>query len=599
MKNTIIKKLIIVLIIVTLPNIVLGLSPNKVINVSNLLNHWAFNETSGTTAINYGVNGVNLNATIGFVWKNETGNGSFARVNSTHNMSAVSLNLRISLNTTRNVTFGGRIRWFDAGTGNTKITGVSSDRNYLIKKEGATTISYCSVHQSDGTFRQTTPSFIPINGTWYSWICTTERNYLRHYVNGVEIGNVTVTNTLGFEGTGNTIAQFPQPSNLIAGEYIDYQDIFIANQSVTPNMVLSLNSTLSPIINYSNVNISGSTSGTNVSHSFDWYASAGLSGYVFSWCNGTFVNITNFNPLYNTTDLTVTNATGSVTGGTTTFSSWNQAGTVASALEFTQMNNTNDVFAKRVGGGNNNNPYWRMMIQLDTSITYTEFNFTLKGRKELTAGTEVGTCYIANFSSLAWNSFGILTTTNAFYTFNLSNGINNHINSTTGIVAIQCIGALFDANENVSIDYFGLKTKYTTNSLVSCNVSNALLTNDSVVSFGGTLNYSNTSKRITSTVGSVVKWCYYANDTLGNLNSTSCQNPFSYVTTGADNTCTYGGVGDWLINCEDDCSLTSTDLLGNKVIIYGTTPFDVGITGFKNLYNYGNLSSITNCVVTG
>ena len=43
--------------------------------------------------------------------------------------------------------------------------------------------------------------------------------------------------------------------------------------------------------------------------------------------------------------------------------------------------------------------------------------------------------------------------------------------------------------------------------------------------------WSNATKIINSTGGAKIAWCVYTNDTSNNWNSTSCENPFSYVTT--------------------------------------------------------------------
>ena len=55
--------------------------------------------------------------------------------------------------------------------------------------------------------------------------------------------------------------------------------------------------------------------------------------------------------------------------------------------------------------------------------------------------------------------------------------------------------------------------------------------NDTWVSMTGTENWSNVTKTINATVGCTIRWCVYANDTSNNWNGTSCENPFSYVTT--------------------------------------------------------------------
>jgi hypothetical protein len=53
------------------------------------------------------------------------------------------------------------------------------------------------------------------------------------------------------------------------------------------------------------------------------------------------------------------------------------------------------------------------------------------------------------------------------------------------------------------------------------------------MSLSGTAAWSNFTVVINSTVGCTIRWCVYANDTSNNWNGTSCENPFSYVTTSA------------------------------------------------------------------
>ena len=57
-----------------------------------------------------------------------------------------------------------------------------------------------------------------------------------------------------------------------------------------------------------------------------------------------------------------------------------------------------------------------------------------------------------------------------------------------------------------------------------------------VLYIGYSNNWTNVTKVVNSTVGATIRWCVYVNDSAGNMNSTSCANPFSYVTTGLDTT---------------------------------------------------------------
>jgi PGF-pre-PGF domain-containing protein len=55
------------------------------------------------------------------------------------------------------------------------------------------------------------------------------------------------------------------------------------------------------------------------------------------------------------------------------------------------------------------------------------------------------------------------------------------------------------------------------------------LSNDSFVAVSGTINWSNVTKIVNTTIGSTIRWRVYVNDSANNLNSTSI---FNYTTTG-------------------------------------------------------------------
>ena len=59
------------------------------------------------------------------------------------------------------------------------------------------------------------------------------------------------------------------------------------------------------------------------------------------------------------------------------------------------------------------------------------------------------------------------------------------------------------------------------------------LSNISSVSLSGSSGWSNFTVKINDTEGCTIQWCVYANDTSNNWNETSCDNPFSYITTTA------------------------------------------------------------------
>lgn len=108
--------------------------------------------------------------------------------------------------------------------------------------------------------------------------------------------------------------------------------------------------------------------------------------------------------------------------------------------------------------------------------------------------------------------------------------------------------------------------------------------NDSWIPLTGALNWSNVTKYVNETEGSLIRWCVYANDTVGNTNGTSCDNPFSYATTTEGDTCSCsslqaGNPIDCSENCmtDQECDLggvtVSTVNAGHVWIIYNITKF--------------------------
>ncbi len=78
---------------------------------------------------------------------------------------------------------------------------------------------------------------------------------------------------------------------------------------------------------------------------------------------------------------------------------------------------------------------------------------------------------------------------------------------------------------------------------------------------------------------------FFCNDTAGNLNNTESVD-FSILT----NTCTYPGSGDWEVNCNDNCSITSpVDLGGN----------DLSILGHGTFITTANISNIGQTLIAG
>jgi len=114
--------------------------------------------------------------------------------------------------------------------------------------------------------------------------------------------------------------------------------------------------------------------------------------------------------------------------------------------------------------------------------------------------------------------------------------------------------------------------------------------NDTWVSMTGATNWSNVSKLITSSVGSTIAWCVYANDTSNNWNSSSCVNPFIYNTTSAE--CNPVLNENWIISDTQVCDAVQ--------VTTGTGDINILSGGTLTLINGANVSTTKiNLLTTG
>jgi parallel beta-helix repeat protein len=148
---------------------------------------------------------------------------------------------------------------------------------------------------------------------------------------------------------------------------------------------------------------------------------------------------------------------------------------------------------------------------------------------------------IYNFKDNLWNSTicnNGTATANTWYSWscNATTGNPAFYNSSTGVIRVRLNGtSLNTAQATIREDNVNFTVSYQQTTVVnySCSDSSAILTNDTWASMTGIGNWSNVTKIVNSTVGSTIKWCYYANDTSNNWNGSSCTTPFSYLTTSA------------------------------------------------------------------
>lgn len=316
-------------------------------------------------------------------------------------------------------------------------------------------------------------------------------------------------------------------------------DSITYGESVLTNIIIAYNPT------YSENSTSSTAAGTNIQHDLRWASTGTLSGYNFSWCNGTYLkSVPNYQTTtYNFLDNVSNNAYWASPANPITKPN---GGTQATAVQYTNMSSNNSAYARAGSDATNDDPYWNFNFTInDTRSTVNWINITLGGFKLLTLGTETATCYVWNDTSGTYISLGNLGTTPTLLTVNYSTQQQTLINSTTKVLNVQCTGISFDSGEYVYIDFVSVNVGNLTYSAVSsdCSDGDAILTNDSWTAFTSgmcgaayTDCWSNVSKVVNSTVGSIIKWCFSVNDSDNQWNSTSCNVPFNYTTTqGAQN----------------------------------------------------------------
>jgi hypothetical protein len=196
-----------------------------------------------------------------------------------------------------------------------------------------------------------------------------------------------------------------------------------------------------------------------------------------------------------------------------------------------------------------------------TEKTFTEGSVT-KARVRIELGTLHSTADFGEFDfwdypSNLYYSTGLLYSTNLLYGTSVSS-IDQFNYTVSSLPAQTTLDILFSQdnstwyNSTGGSDWQSLSSGTNTIDLSGLSWSGANFyykaafnnTDDStpkldyiaVLFTPSTTQWSNVTKTVNSTVGALVQWCVYANDTSNNWNGSSCTNPFSYLTTSAADT---------------------------------------------------------------
>ncbi len=302
---------------------------------------------------------------------------------------------------------------------------------------------------------------------------------------------------------------------------------------------------------------------------------------------------------YNLSGSTVTNTAYWASPASPQSPPWSALGTVADATQYTNMSTDDTLYAQAAGDATSDDPYWRFNFTINETIGRILYvNVTFIGHEN---ASEAGRVLVWNYSSSAYINIGVMpTSAGGVITRNFTGGSTNAthiIQSSNKYLILYVDGTSFDdAGDRVWVDFVRVLVGYlkdvdtpnwssnsTNSTLAGSTVShNVLWTDDTtfsgyIFSFNngnGTFyndtwtampatNWTNVSKVANSTVGSIINWTVYANDSANNWNVTS---NFNYTTTGVSDSCTCTPGSSWTIINGDQCTLSTTCNLGTGTL---------------------------------
>jgi hypothetical protein len=437
--------------------------------------------------------------------------------------------------------------WFGQGTGgNQRLTFVSgvdffdafriynssyAEPSYEIKGEQSPAV--------EDTTKPTVTISSPTNTTYaYDTVWTNvtlnETGSWCGVNNDTNSVNLTMTNS-----TGNWNYAFNITNGLLSkgGHFITFYCNDTSgnmNDSVLNNVTFTIDNTLPA---YSLNSTNSTTAGASIDHSLNWTDDVGLSGYIFSWNNsGVWTNDTWIAFGANTWS-NITNTSNATAGlliqwcvyANDTSSNWNGTSCVDKFNYTTISGDTTSPIITVQSPVNNtlypNNTIWFnvtlneagsiCLVNIsDTNQTLTNSTGNWNYLNNTLSSGNYQTRFYCNDTSGNMNSSIVMN-----FTIDI-NSPTYSLNSTNSTLAETAIDHDLFWNDNIGLSYY----------IFSWN-SSGRWDNATPTSFnGGT--WSNITNTSNTTTGLLIQWCFYANDTSNNWNS-SCVDPFSYTTTSA------------------------------------------------------------------
>jgi large repetitive protein len=321
------------------------------------------------------------------------------------------------------------------------------------------------------------------------------------------------------------------------------------------------------------------------------------------------------------------------------------AGTNATIGQYNNMKSGNSVYASSmVTLGNGYYPFWRFNFTVNEEVGQIDsLGIRFTGYSNSSNANEPATLYIYNVNS-TWMTLGTVPkTTNTNVTANIINGIGSYINKSNHQVLLAVEGTAFDTGEALVVDHVRITVQYTPDTTsptyedieinntdagqinkFSINISDDLAlennggyifstnntgswVNDSTILFTTTPSWANVTKILNLTIGKVIGYMWYFNDTSGNKNATSIYTltttdgyPPTFTTIPANSSLFYGnqsllvkfigtdetGFGYYRVN-DTRFSINQTGFLSNATpMAVGTYVINVTINDSSNNLNW-------------
>ena len=325
---------------------------------------------------------------------------------------------------------------------------------------------------------------------------------------------------------------------------------------------------------------------TDILHSLNWQDTAGLSGYTFQFCNGTWdgsncltkTNIEledNFNDnSLNTTILVESTNGGSlvteVTGILNVTSTAGVSGYVRSVDTFIPQNKDFVVKVTKhcTNAGFKLCPTDAVNHQWDVYLQSNWYNFQLDASDTISPNVKDGgsSAQVGGNCDVKvpyWLRMHVTDTTIYFQY------VNDTETKPTEGDWVTCSSETWDMGTGITQPQYVYMTAYDTPSsgmayydnldVTNTTIPNNGWVNDSWTAMTSTADWSNVTKSISSEIGLNYSWRVHANDTSDNWNNSDI---FSYVSTSSipENTCnpTSPLSADYVFDCNDNCTQDAT-----------------------------------------